>query len=132
MKWGYNWGLGPFETWDVIGVERSVQRMRDEGAAIPRWIEERLGRGETSFYNIDPLDRRLSAQYPTVKEYGDSALLDLDDGVLCLEIRTKGKCHQRVLLWSICWTRWTWWNRPRRIVPWCWPMRERTSSRERT
>lgn len=90
MKWGYNWELGPFETWDVIGVERSVQRMRDEGAAIPRWIEERLGRGETSFYNIDPLDRRLSAQYPTVKEYGDSALLDLDDGVLCLEIRTKG------------------------------------------
>lgn len=35
MKWGYNWELGPFETWDVIGVERSVQRMRDEGAAIP-------------------------------------------------------------------------------------------------
>ncbi len=90
MKWGYNWELGPFETWDIIGVERSIQRMRDEGETIPQWVEDRLSRGETTFYDSDPLDKRLSAQYPTVKEYGDSALLDLGDGVLCLEIKTKG------------------------------------------
>lgn len=90
MRWGYNWELGPFEIWDVIGVERSVQRMRAEGEIIPQWVEERLGRGESSFYGTDPLDKKLSALYPVVQEYGNAALLDLGDGVLCLEIKTKG------------------------------------------
>lgn len=90
MKWGYNWELGPFEIWDVIGVERSVQRMREEGDTIPQWVEDRLKAGKTTFYDCDPLDKRLSARYPTVKEYGDSSLLDLGDGVLCMEIKTKG------------------------------------------
>lgn len=90
MRWGYNWELGPFETWDVIGVERSVRRMREEGDAIPQWVEDRLSRGETTFYDCDPLDKRLSARYPVLEDNGDSALLDLGDGVLCLEIKSKG------------------------------------------
>ena len=24
MKWGFGWQQGPFETWDAIGVEKSV------------------------------------------------------------------------------------------------------------
>lgn len=28
MKWGFNWELGPFETWDAIGVKGSVQKWR--------------------------------------------------------------------------------------------------------
>ena len=90
MRWGYNWELGPFETWDVIGVERSIQRMRDEGDTIPQWVEDRLDRGQNVFYDRDPLDRRLSARYPLLSDGGDTALLDLGDGVLCLEIRSKG------------------------------------------
>src|SRR5262249_41060249 len=35
MKWGFAHELGVFETWDVIGVEKSVDRMREEGRAIP-------------------------------------------------------------------------------------------------
>ncbi|MGE5664648.1 MAG: 3-hydroxyacyl-CoA dehydrogenase family protein, partial [Deltaproteobacteria bacterium] len=35
IKWGFNWTLGPFETWDAIGVAGSVARMRQEGKAIP-------------------------------------------------------------------------------------------------
>lgn len=90
MRWGYNWELGPFETWDVIGVERSVERMRSEGEQIPQWVEDRLKLGLATFYDHDPLDRRLSAQYPTVVDSGDSALLDLGDGVLCFEVKSKG------------------------------------------
>lgn len=90
MRWGYNWELGPFETWDVIGVERSVQRMRDEGETIPQWVEDRLSRGQTTFYDRDPLDRRLSARYPLLSDGGDTALLDLGDGILCLEIKSSG------------------------------------------
>ena len=35
LRWGFNFDLGPFEAWDAIGVERSVQRMKEEGA--PWW-----------------------------------------------------------------------------------------------
>ena len=49
MRWGYNWELGPFEIWDIIGVERSVQKMKEEGDVIPAWVEERLAQGKTSF-----------------------------------------------------------------------------------
>ncbi len=36
-EWGFNWELGPFETWDAIGVEKSVARMGEEGETIPAW-----------------------------------------------------------------------------------------------
>ncbi|MEJ7711376.1 MAG: 3-hydroxyacyl-CoA dehydrogenase family protein [Pyrinomonadaceae bacterium] len=35
MRWGFNWELGVFETWDAIGVERSIARLREEGASVP-------------------------------------------------------------------------------------------------
>ncbi len=31
MKWGFGWEMGPFETWDAIGVEKSVQKMEEAG-----------------------------------------------------------------------------------------------------
>src|SRR5699024_8154707 len=31
MKWGFGWKLGPFETWDVIGVQESIERMKEDG-----------------------------------------------------------------------------------------------------
>jgi len=34
MKWGFGWELGPFETWDAIGLEKSVERMKAEGRQI--------------------------------------------------------------------------------------------------
>ena len=39
LVWGFNWELGPFELWDAIGLERSVQRMESEGDIIPEWVE---------------------------------------------------------------------------------------------
>lgn len=50
MKWGFGWGLGPFETWDAIGVEKSVRRMESEGRKIPEKIKDMLKAGGTSFY----------------------------------------------------------------------------------
>src|SRR6476620_5348031 len=40
MRWGYNWELGIFETWDAIGVEKSVARMKEEGVAIPANVQK--------------------------------------------------------------------------------------------
>lgn len=53
MKWGFGWELGPFETWDAIGVSRSVRRMKDDGKKVPAWVEDMLKSGGESFYTID-------------------------------------------------------------------------------
>ena len=40
MKWGYNWELGPFETWDALGFEAVVDRMKKDGVALPASIDK--------------------------------------------------------------------------------------------
>ncbi|MBM3696793.1 MAG: 3-hydroxyacyl-CoA dehydrogenase, partial [Actinobacteria bacterium] len=50
LRWGFNYELGPFETWDAMGLEGSVQRMRDEGMDIPPIVETLLAKGEGSWY----------------------------------------------------------------------------------
>ena len=44
MKWGFGWKQGPFEVWDAIGVEQSVNKMKEQGLAVPTWIEEMLAK----------------------------------------------------------------------------------------
>src|SRR6266850_891322 len=50
MRWGYNWELGIFETWDAVGVEKSVARMKEEGQEIPANVQKLLDAGAKSFY----------------------------------------------------------------------------------
>src|SRR5512139_1996579 len=50
MKWGYNWELGPFETWDAIGLKSSIKRMEKEGDTIPPLVQRLLSNGYPSFY----------------------------------------------------------------------------------
>lgn len=107
MKWGFGWELGPFETWDAIGVEKSVARMREEGEKIPALVEELLASGKTSFYQKqagqvavfsiggrykDVESKREHINLAALKEQGrlikknaGAALIDLGDGVACLE-----------------------------------------------
>jgi 3-hydroxyacyl-CoA dehydrogenase len=94
MKWGYNWEMGPFEIWDVIGFEKSVSRMKEEGESIPVWIEDRVSARQNKFYikgNIEtPYISIASPKNKVVMDNGDAALVDLDDGVLCIQFKSKG------------------------------------------
>ncbi|PAB61188.1 3-hydroxyacyl-CoA dehydrogenase/enoyl-CoA hydratase family protein [Anaeromicrobium sediminis] len=94
MMWGYNWELGPFAIWDAIGFEKSVKKMKEEGETIPQWIEERLAAGNTKFYDEASIETPYitlsSAKNKVVKENEGAALVDLGDGVLCLNFKTKG------------------------------------------
>lgn len=54
MRWGYAWQLGPFECWDAIGVQLSVERMKREGRPVARYVEEMLLFGCPSFYISKP------------------------------------------------------------------------------
>ena len=52
MKWGYGWELGPFETWDSIGVRTSIEKMKAIGKDIPSWVEDMLKMGRENFYSL--------------------------------------------------------------------------------
>ncbi|MDR1067879.1 MAG: 3-hydroxyacyl-CoA dehydrogenase family protein, partial [Clostridiales Family XIII bacterium] len=113
MKWGYNWALGPFENWDAIGVEKSVKRMRAEGAKVSKVALDLLDSGKTSFYTVidnkkhyfdyntreyvpvdvpaDLIDLAALKLEGKVVEGNDSAsLIDIGDGVACLELHPAG------------------------------------------
>ena len=82
MKWGYNWELGIFEAWDAIGVQESVERMKAENHVIPPLVENLLSSGRTPFY-------KTSSKSQPVKSNADASLIDMGDGVLCLEFHSK-------------------------------------------
>ncbi|MGD9022193.1 MAG: 3-hydroxyacyl-CoA dehydrogenase NAD-binding domain-containing protein, partial [Deltaproteobacteria bacterium] len=50
MKWGFGWKMGPFETWDALGLEKSVGKIKDAGYEVPYWVQEMLDAGNPSFY----------------------------------------------------------------------------------
>src|SRR5690625_3541975 len=56
MKWGFGWRVGPFETWDAIGVRDSVNRMKEEGVEIPEWVTKFLDDGNETFYKEENND----------------------------------------------------------------------------
>jgi 3-hydroxyacyl-CoA dehydrogenase len=53
VKWGFGWELGPFETWDSIGVLKSTKRMEAEGRPVPGAVRSLLESGKQSFYERD-------------------------------------------------------------------------------
>lgn len=53
MKWGYNWELGPFETWDALGFVETLARMQADGIAVPDAVVKMKDSGATSFYRED-------------------------------------------------------------------------------
>ena len=112
MRWGFGWELGPFEVWDAIGVEKSVARMKEEGVAIPANVEQMLAAGATSFYKKDDgqqsyFDFKTGKYVPlmdqpgvlvlksvkdrtgVIKKNAGASLVDLGDGVACLEFHSK-------------------------------------------
>jgi len=112
MKWGFNFALGPFETWDAIGVRTSVEKMKADGMNVPQNVLDMLETGKESFYlkkddgnycydfgkkdyvKIDANPHIILL--PEVKERNKvvdgnngASLYDIGDGVACLEFHTK-------------------------------------------
>ena len=53
MKAGFGWEIGAFETWDVLGVAKTVEAMKAAGFSVAKWVEDMLANGFTSFYKIE-------------------------------------------------------------------------------
>jgi len=109
MRWGYNWELGPFQTWDAIGFRTTVDRMRKDGTALPASVDSMYNSGAKAFYTDDGRvfdllagkygERSLDARNATLQilRRGDKPVLsnagaeawDIGDGVLCVTYKTK-------------------------------------------
>lgn len=121
MKWGYNFEMGPFETWDAIGVGESVEKMEKEGRAVPEKIKKFLEAGNETFYKIEggrryfydfasgsykpvPVSEKQISLYnlrqenKVVKSSGSCSLIDLGDGVFDIEFHSKMNAVNREMI----------------------------------
>lgn len=115
MRMGFNWEMGPFELWDAVGVAESVERMKREGKPVSANVEKLLASGFTSWYADAPkaasgrayFDLATSAlrdeqvargvwsvktarkSNGVVKSNSGASLVDLGEGVGCLEFHSK-------------------------------------------
>ncbi len=53
MMAGFGWEIGAFESWDVLGVEKTAKAMQDAGYAVASWVKEMLEAGHKSFYKVE-------------------------------------------------------------------------------
>lgn len=113
MRWGFGREAGPFETWDQLGVAATARAMEEAGFAPATWVDQMLEKGYTSFYQVEA-ERTVGVYNPAkglyealpkpkshlllkeqravgkvLKENPGAALIDLGDGVACVEFHTK-------------------------------------------
>jgi 3-hydroxyacyl-CoA dehydrogenase len=117
MRLGFNWELGPFELWDAAGVEATVARMKKEGRPIAANVEKLLVSGQKSWYaddlktpsgkayfdlangNLKPVEvpagvwsvevAKKTKSNGVVKKNSGASLVDLGDGVACVQFHSK-------------------------------------------
>jgi len=115
MKLGFNWEMGPFELWDAAGVGPTVARMKKEGKPVAPNVEKLLASGKKSWYdeNLATASARSYFDLVTghwqpvkvpegvwsvtvakksngvVKKNSGASLVDLGDGVGCIEFHSK-------------------------------------------
>ncbi len=78
MQAGFGWEIGAFETWDTLGVAKTIQAMKAAGFTPASWVEEMLTAGAESFYKVEN-GKRLYYDIPS-KSYkvipgGDAFLI---------------------------------------------------------
>jgi 3-hydroxyacyl-CoA dehydrogenase len=113
LRWGFGWERGPFETWDALGVKATAEKMEAAGYTVPGWVKQQIAaQGEgMRFYRTEggkpaqigmrggftpiPADPRalsldaIRAAGGEVERNSSASILDLGDGVFCLEFHAK-------------------------------------------
>ena len=108
---GFGWQLGPFVTWDVLGVEKTVAKMEEAGLEVNSWVKEMLDAGCSSFYKVENgvkyfydiksksyqiipgseniLSLETLRGENTIWKNSGTTIVDLGDGIINLEFHTK-------------------------------------------
>jgi len=115
MRLGFAWELGPFELWDAAGVEATVARMKKEGRPVAANVEKLLASDAKSWYEDDPKTTSGRAYFDldhgsfkplevpagvwsvevakksnyVVKKNSGASLVDVGDGVACIQFHSK-------------------------------------------
>src|SRR3954447_8897479 len=110
MKAGFGWEIGAFESWDVLGVAKTVESMKAAGFNLASWVDEMLAAGNQSFYKTEngkslyyDVTSKSYKQIPgresfiILKNFSDkivwkssaAALYDIGDDVVALQWNTK-------------------------------------------
>ncbi len=108
MMAGFGWEIGAFESWDALGVEKTVAKMKESGYSIAPWVEEMIAAGHKTFYKVEEGKRMAydvaSKTYKELPGAADFIILknnkqvwknascgvyDIGDGVLGLQWNTK-------------------------------------------
>lgn len=112
IKWGFGWEIGVFEAWDAIGVKESVERMKAEGMKVPENVQKMLDSGAETFYKTENgvryfydlvnggyreipekpgiiVLKSVKERTGVIKKNTGASLIDLGDGVACLEFHSK-------------------------------------------
>jgi len=114
MRWGFGHEVGPFEIWDLLDREAIISQMKEAGFPPAPWVEKMVKDGITGFYEYE--DKQKTAVYnPSKKKYipiqpspqiirlseqksdqkkilarnTSASLIDIGDGVACVEFQTK-------------------------------------------
>ena len=110
MMAGFGWEIGAFESWDTVGVSKTVEAMQTAGYSVAPWVTEMLAAGATHFYKVENGKRMYydvaSKSYKAIpggesflilKNHSDNLIwknsacrmYDIGDGVAGLEWSTK-------------------------------------------
>ncbi len=105
MRWGFNWALGPFELWDLFGVEEVVDSLTANQQRVPDLAAQLLAAGETHFYReqgaFSPTRLRRESWQPPADDWDKLAadraiwsndgayLVELDEGLGALVFNGK-------------------------------------------
>ncbi|MFN3916291.1 MAG: 3-hydroxyacyl-CoA dehydrogenase/enoyl-CoA hydratase family protein [Flavobacteriales bacterium] len=111
LKAGFGWELGPFETWDAVGIAEGIQQIEANGEKVAPWVAEMMAKDITSFYKIengkkyyydipsgaykvipgteDILSLEVIREGNVVWKNADTTLVNLGAGILNLEFHTK-------------------------------------------
>ncbi|GAB3581234.1 3-hydroxyacyl-CoA dehydrogenase/enoyl-CoA hydratase family protein [Hymenobacter daeguensis] len=112
LRAGFGWELGPFETWDALGVQAGADLAKAAGRTVAPWVEEMLAAGNATFYKVEDGVRKFYDQasqsyqaIPGVENFiildnlrasgkvlwknAGASVIDLGDGILNVEFHSK-------------------------------------------
>ena len=97
MRWGFGWDLGPFELIDAIGAERVLEAAQKADPALTAraGVERQLLERQPRAADVPPaapdlqILRTAKESSRVLKKNAGASLVDLGDGVLCVEFHSK-------------------------------------------
>jgi 3-hydroxyacyl-CoA dehydrogenase len=90
MRWGFGWDLGPFELWDAIGADNILSSVGSSDRPASLQGRDRFRDHDLPPASPDLLILKAARDRNAIVSSNDGAsLVDLGDGVLCVEFHSK-------------------------------------------